>query len=422
MHLVSASGPKVQDRRAFAGIKRNLGNDATMSDENLTMIPHGEDYPEIRETVRAICANYPAEYWRVLEDKGSYPVEFVRELTEAGFLSALIPESYGGSDLPLRAGGVILEEIHASGCDASSCHGQMYMMAMLLRHGNEKQKQAYLPAIAAGDLRFQSFGVTEPATGSDTLRLKTRAERDGDTFVVNGQKVWTSRAANSDLLTLLCRTTPLDRVKKHTEGLSILLIDIREAIGKGLTIKPIDTMVNYDTNELFFDDLRVPAENLIGIEGNGFKQILDGMNSERILLSHESLGDARYFIDKAVAYARERIVFNRPIGQNQGVQFPIAKAYADYRAADAMTRMAAALFQSGQKCGEEANIVRYLTAECAWNAGEACMQTHGGFAVAREYNIERKWRAARIQRLAPISTNMILAYIGHGVLGMPKSY
>jgi acyl-CoA dehydrogenase len=422
MHLVSASGPKVQDRRAFAGIKRNLGNDATMSDENLTMIPHGEDYPEIRETVRAICANYPAEYWRVLEDKGSYPVEFVRELTEAGFLSALIPESYGGSDLPLRAGGVILEEIHASGCDASSCHGQMYMMAMLLRHGNEKQKQAYLPAIAAGDLRFQSFGVTEPATGSDTLRLKTRAERDGDTFVVNGQKVWTSRAANSDLLTLLCRTTPLDRVKKHTEGLSILLIDIREAIGKGLTIKPIDTMVNYDTNEIFFDDLRVPAENLIGIEGKGFKQILDGMNSERILLSHESLGDARYFIDKAVAYARERIVFNRPIGQNQGVQFPIAKAYADYRAADAMTRMAAALFQSGQKCGEEANIVRYLTAECAWNAGEACMQTHGGFAVAREYNIERKWRAARIQRLAPISTNMIMAYIGHGVLGMPKSY
>ena len=391
-------------------------------DENLTMIPFCDDYSDIREAVQAICARYPGEYWRKLEDADAYPQEFVAELTRSGFLSALIPEEYGGSDLPLRAGGVILEEIHASGCDASSCHGQMYMMAMLLRHGNEIQKQRYLPAIVAGDLRFQSFGVTEPASGSDTLQLKTRALRDGDSYVVNGQKVWTSRAAHSDLLTLLCRTTPLDRVKKHTEGLSILLVDIREALDNGLTIKPIDTMVNYDTNELFFDDLRVPAENLIGIEGNGFRQILDGMNSERILLSHESLGDARYFIDKAVAYAKERIVFGRPIGQNQGVQFPISKSYAEYRAADAMTRIAAALFQSGKPCGEEANITRYLTAEAAWNAGEACMQTHGGFAVAREYNIERKWRAARIQRLAPISTNMIMAHIGHAVLGLPKSY
>ncbi len=385
-------------------------------------VPASGDHAEIRAAVRAICARYPGEYWRKQEDANAYPDAFVRELTQAGFLSALIPEEFGGSGLPLRAGGAILEEIHASGCDASSCHGQMYMMHMLLRHGNDRQKNAYLPGIASGVLRFQSFGVTEPVSGSDTLQLRTRAERSGEHYIVNGQKVWTSRAANSDLLTLLCRTTPRDKVAKHTEGLSILLVDIREALGNGLTIAPIDTMVNYDTNELFFDNLKVPAENLIGIEGNGFRQILDGMNSERILLSHESLGDARYFVDKAVAYAKERVIFGRPIGQNQGVQFPLAKAYAEYRAADAMTRMAAALYQSGAACGEEANISRYLTAEAAWNAGEACMQTHGGFAVAREYDIERKWRAARIQRLAPISTNMIMAYIGHGVLGLPKSY
>ena len=391
-------------------------------DSDFLSIPAGRDHAEVRQSVAAICARYPGEYWRKLEDERAYPVEFVRQLTQAGFLSALIPEAYGGSGLPLRAGGAILEEIHASGCDASSCHGQMYMMAMLLRHGSEAQKQKYLPGIASGDLRFQSFGVTEPASGSDTLQLKTRAERSGDHYIVNGQKVWTSRAGNSDLLTLLCRTTARDRVKKHTEGLSILLVDIRAALGSGLTITPIETMVNYDTNELFFDNLKVPADNLIGVEGAGFRQILDGMNSERILLSHESLGDARYFIDRAVAYAKERVIFDRPIGQNQGVQFPLSKAYAEYRAADAMTRMAAALFQSGQNCGEEANIARYLTAEAAWNAGEACMQTHGGFAVAREYGIERKWRAARIQRLAPISTNMIMAYIGHGVLGLPKSY
>lgn len=391
-------------------------------DPDFIAIPASGDHDEIRTAVRAICARYPGSYWRKQEDARAYPAEFVRELTEAGFLSALIPGEFGGSALALRAGGAILEEIHAAGCDASGCHGQMYMMHMLLRHGSARQKQRYLPGIAAGELRFQSFGVTEPATGSDTLQLKTRAERNGDHYIVNGQKVWTSRAANSDLLTLLCRTTPRDKVGKHTEGLSILLVDIREALGNGLTIKPIDTMVNYDTNELFFDNLKVPAENLVGLEGNGFRQILDGMNSERILLSHESLGDARYFIGKAVAYAKERVIFGRPIGKNQGVQFPLSKAYAEYRAADALTRIAASLYQSGAACGEEANIARYLTAECAWNAGEACMQTHGGFAVAREFDIERKWRAARIQRLAPISTNMIMAYIGHGVLGLPKSY
>lgn len=385
-------------------------------------IPVGEDYAEIRQAIRAICAKFPSDYWRGLEKGQLYPLEFVTEMTESGFLAALIPEEYGGAGLPLRAAGVILEEVHASACDGSGWHGQMYMMAMLLRHGSPEQKSRYLPAIASGEIRFQSFGVTEPATGSDTLKLKTRAVRDGDHYIVNGQKVWTSRAANSDLLTLLVRTTPAENVKRRTEGLSILLVDIRQSIGKGLTIKPIETMVNYDTNELFFDELRVPAENLIGVEGNGFKQILDGMNSERILLSHESLGDARYFIDRATAYAKERVVFDRPIGQNQGVQFPIAKAYAEYRAADAMTRLAAALFQAGKDCGEEANLARYLTAEAGWNAAEACMQTHGGFGVAKEYDIERKWRAARIQRLAPISTNMILAYIGHGVLGLPKSY
>jgi len=384
------------------------------------------DFSDIRAAVAALCRKFPGSYWRELEDRRAYPDAFVGELTRAGWLAALIPEEYGGAGLSLRAGGVILEEIHAAGCDGSAAHGQMYMMAMLLRHGSPEQKARHLPEIAAGRLRFQSFGVTEPATGSDTLQLKTRAIRDGDHYIVTGQKVWTSRAANTDLMTLLVRTTPLEEVRRRTEGLSILLIDLREALsgssGGGLTIRPIETMVNYDTNELFFDGLRVPKDNLIGVEGEGFRQVLDGMNSERILLSHESLGDARYFIGRAVAYARERIVFGRPIGQNQGVQFPLARAHAEYRGADALTQMAARLFDAGRPCGEEANIARYLSAEAAWNAGEACMQTHGGFAVARDYDIERKWRAARIQRIAPISTNMILAYIGHGVLGLPKSY
>jgi acyl-CoA dehydrogenase len=298
----------------------------------------------------------------------------------------------------------------------------MYMMKMLVRHGTDAQKRRYLPAIAAGELRFQSFGVTEPTTGSDTPNLKTRAVRDGDHYIVDGQKVWTSRALHSDLMTLLVRTTPVEHCARRTDGLSVLLVDIREAVGKGLTIRPIDTMVNHQVNELFFDGMRVPVENLIGVEGNGLRHIFDGMNSERILISHESLGDARFFIDKAVAYAKERVVFGRPIGQNQGVQFPIARAYAEYRAADTFVRMAAARFEAGEEVGEEANIAKLLTAEAAWNAGEACMQVHGGYAIAREYDIERKWRHARIQRIAPISTNLILAYLGQNVLGMPRSY
>ncbi len=390
--------------------------------DGLTMVPVGTDYPEIRDAARAICAKFPGAYWRELEDSGAYAKEFVAALTEAGFLSALIPEAYGGSGLPLRAGGVILEEIHAMGCEGTSCHAQMYMMGMLVRHGSPAQKDKYLPDIASGKLRFQSFGVTEPTTGSDTLQLKTRAVRDGDHYVVNGQKVWTSRAKHSDLMTLLVRTTPADQVKRRTDGLSVLLVDIREAEGNGLTIRPIDTMLNHQTNELFFENMRVPVENLIGAEGQGFRHILEGMNSERILVAHESLGEARFFIEKAVNYAKERVVFGRPIGQNQGIQFPIARAYAEWRAADLMARTAASLFQAGKPCGEEANLTRLLSSEAAWNAGEACMQTHGGFGVAREYDVERKWRNARMQRIAPISTNLILAYIGHGVLGLPKSY
>lgn len=387
-----------------------------------TLVPIGEDFPDIRESVRAVCARYPGSYWRGLETNGDFPDAFVKEMSEAGFLSALIPEEYGGSGLSLRAGCVILEEIHASGCDAYACHAQMYMMGMMLRHGSTEQKNRYLPGIAAGEIRYQAFGVTEPTTGSDTLRLKTMAVRDGDHYVVNGQKIWTSRARHSDLMTLLVRTTPLDQVKRRTDGLSVLLIDIRQSLGKGLTIRPIDTMVNHHTNEVFYDNLRVPAENLIGEEGKGFQYILDGMNAERILVASESLGDARYFVRKAVEYGNQRTVFGGPITRNQGVQFPIAKAYTEWKAADMLARAAAALFQAGQPCGEEANISKLLASEAAWNAAEACMQTHGGFAAAREYDIERKWKSARIARIAPISTNLILAYVGQHVLGMPKSY
>jgi acyl-CoA dehydrogenase len=393
-----------------------------MSDDELTMVPVGRDYPEIRDAVRAICANYPGAYWRNLEETGNYASDFVGELTKAGFLSALIPEEFGGSGMPLRAGGVILEEIHASGCEGQTCHAQMYMMKMLLRHGTPEQKAKYLPGVASGEIRYQSFGVTEPTSGSDTPNLKTRAVRDGDHYVVNGQKVWTSRALHSDLMTLLVRTTPVDQVKRRTDGLSVLLVDIREALGKGLTIRPIKSMVNHQTNELFFEDMRVPVANLIGQEGKGLRHIFDGMNSERILISHESLGDARFFIEKAVAYAKERVIFGRPIGQNQGIQFPIARAYAEWRAADTFVRMASAMFESGRSCGEEANICKLLSSEAAWNAAEACMQTHGGFGVAREFDIERKWRQCRISRIAPISTNLILAHVAHGALGMPKSY
>lgn len=396
--------------------------DEAIASANEALVPIGEDFAEIRESVRAICARYPGAYWRELESAGDYPDAFVNEMNDAGYLAALIPEEYGGSGLPLRAGGVILEEIHASGCDAYACHAQMYMMGMLLRRGSEEQKQRYLPGIASGEIRFQAFGVTEPTTGSETLKLKTTAVRDGDHYVVNGQKIWTSRARHSDLMTLLVRTTPLDKVTKRTDGLSVLLIDLKQSLGKGLTIRPIDTMVNHHTNEVFYDNLRVPAENLIGEEGKGFHNILDGLNAERILVASESLGDARYFIKKAVDYGNQRIVFDRPVTKNQAIQFPIAKAYAQWKSADMLTRAAAALFEAGKPCGEEANIAKLLASEAAWNAAEACMETHGGFAVAREYDVERKWKSARLARIAPISTNLILAYIGQHVLGMPKSY
>lgn len=382
----------------------------------------GEDFPDIRASVRKICANYPGAYWRSLESASEYPDAFVREMTESGFLAALIPEEYGGAGLPLRAGCVILEEVHASGCDAYACHAQMYMMGMMLKHGSAEQKDRYLPGIASGKIRYQAFGVTEPTTGSETLMLKTRAVRDGDHYVVNGQKIWTSRARHSDLMTLLVRTTPADQAKSRTDGLSVFLIDINESLGKGLTIKPIDTMVNHHTNEVFYDNLRVPAANLIGQEGKGFRYILDGMNAERILVASESLGDARYFVRKATEYGNQRVVFGAPITKNQGVQFPIAKSYADWKAADMLARAAAALFEAGRPCGEEANIAKLLASEAAWAAAEACMQTYGGFAAAREYDIERKWKSARIARIAPISTNLVLAYIAQHVLGMPKSY
>jgi acyl-CoA dehydrogenase len=387
-----------------------------------TMLALGEDYPEIRESVRAICAGFPGTYWRELEDREGYPEEFVKALTDAGFLSALIPEEYGGSGLPLRAAAVILEEIHASGCSAGACHAQMYIMGTLLRHGSTEQKNKYLPEIAAGRLRLQAFGVTEPTTGSDTTKLKTRAVRDGDEYVITGQKVWISRALYSDLMLLLARTKPVEQCTRKSDGLSVFLIDIRDAKGKGLEIRKLPAMINHNTTELFFDGLRIPASSLIGEEHRGFKYILDGMNAERILVASEALGDARFFIRKASAYASERVVFGRAIGQNQGVQFPIARAYAELRAADLVNRSAAALFTAGKECGEEANIAKLLASEAAWHAADAAMQTHGGFGFSREYDIERKWRDTRLFQIAPISTNLILSYLGEHVLGMPRSY
>ncbi len=385
----------------------------------------GEDYPEIREAVAKICEDYPGEYWRGLEDQGpegSYPTAFVRELTEAGFLGALIPEEYGGSGLPIRAGAVILETVHENGSSAAACHAQMYIMGTLLRHGSEEQKREYLPKIASGELRLQAFGVTEPTTGTDTTQTRTKAEKDGDSYIINGQKVWTSRALHSDLMLLLARTTPADQVEKRVDGLSVFLVDLRDAVGNGCEIKPLEAMINHNTTEVFFDNCRIPASTLIGEEGRGFRYILDGMNAERILISGESMGDARYFTKKAVDYSNERVVFGKPIGSNQGVQFPIAAAYAEIEAADLMARKAAALFDADVDCGAEANIAKHLAAEAAWKMGEACMQTFGGFAYAREYDIERKWRETRLYRTAPISTNLILSYIGQHVLGMPRSF
>ena len=392
-----------------------------MSEE--TFVALGEDYPELRESVRRICAKYPGAYWRSLEDEKAYPTAFVRELTEAGFLGALIPEEYGGSGLPLRAAAVILEEINASGCVASQGHVQMYIMGTVLRHGSEEQKRKFLPEIAAGRIRLQAFGVTEPTTGSDTTQLKTRAVRDGDEYIVNGQKVWTSRALHSDMMLLLARTTPADQVKKRSDGLSVFLIDLGEKnTGKGLEIRPIKAMINHNTTEVFFDNFRIPASSLIGEEGKGFRYILDGMNAERILVASECVGDGRWFIKKATQYAKDRVVFGAPIGKNQAVQFPIARAWAELEAADMICRRAAALFDDGKDCGADANIAKMLASEATWKAADTCMQTYGGFAYAKEYEIERKWREARLYQIAPISTNLVLAYVGQHVLGMPRSY
>ena len=387
------------------------------------VIDLARNYEELRAPVRALCAKYPGEYWRAKDREREYPAEFVRELTESGFLAAMIPEEYGGSGLGVGAGVAILEEIHASGCNAGACHAQMYTMGTVLRHGSAEQKQKYLPKVASGELRLQAFGVTEPGAGSDTTQLRTMAEKKGnDSYVINGQKVWISRALQSDLLLLLARTTPKEACKKRSDGLSVFLVELDKAVGNGLEIRPIRTMVNHSSNELFFDNLEIPASSLIGEEGKGFRYLLDGMNAERILISAECLGDARWFIEKASAYACERVVFERPIGVNQGIQFPIAKAYANSQAADLMTRKAAALFDAGAPCGAEANMAKLLASEASWEAADVCLQTFGGFGYAEEYDIERKFRETRLYRTAPISTNLILAYLGQHVLGMPRSY
>jgi acyl-CoA dehydrogenase len=381
-----------------------------------------ESHAQIRAAVRALCANYPGEYWRRLDEERAYPEAFVKALTDAGWLSALIPEEYGGAGLGITEASVILEEVNRSGANSGACHAQMYIMGTLLRHGSEAQKRKYLPDIAAGRLRLQSFAVTEPSTGSDTTKLKTFAVRKGDRYVVNGQKVWTSRVQHSDLLLLLARTTPLDQVRKKSDGLSVFLVDLRDAPPGALAVRPIRNMPNHETNEVFFDNLEIPADALVGQEGNGFRYILDGMNAERILIAGECIGDGRWFVDKAAAYARERVVFGRPIGQNQGVQFPIARAHVNVEAADLMRFRAAALFEAGEPCGAEANMAKMLAADASWEAANACLQTHGGFGFAAEYDVERKFRETRLYQVAPISTNLILAYIGEHVLGLPRSY
>jgi acyl-CoA dehydrogenase len=381
-----------------------------------------DDLAAIRESVRALCADFPGEYWRGLDRERAYPTAFVDALTKAGFLAALIPEQYGGSGLSMRAAAAIMEEIHAAGRNGAACHAQMYTMGTLLRHGSDAQKREYLPAIARGELRLQAFGVTEPTSGTDTLSLRTTATRDGDDFVINGQKIWTSRAEYSDLMLLLARTTPRDKVQKRTDGLSVLLVDMRAVKGKGLTIRPIRTMMNHATTEVFFDNMRVPATSLIGEEGRGFRYILSGMNAERILIAAECIGDAKWFVAKASAYAKERSVFGRPIGQNQGVQFPIARAYAQMRAAELMVREAAERYESGADIGEEANMAKLLAADASWAAADMCVQTFGGFGFAEEYDVERKFRETRLYQVAPISTNLILSYIAEHVLGLPRSY
>lgn len=380
------------------------------------------DHQDIRNAVEQLCTDFPGEYWRQCDREQAYPAAFVAALTEAGYLAALIPEEFGGSGLPLSAAAAILETIHQQGCNAAACHAQMYTMGTVLRHGSEEQKQQYLPAIAEGSLRLQAFGVTEPSSGTDTTALRTTAKLDGNNYIVNGQKIWTSRAEYSDLMLLLCRTTPRDQIKKRTDGLSVLLVDMRDCSDKTLTIRPIRTMMNHATTEVFFDNMPVPATSLIGEEGKGFRYILSGMNAERILIASECIGDAKWFIEKASTYANERSVFGRPIGQNQGIQFPIAKAYSQMRAAELMLREAIRLYEDGENPGEEANLAKMLAADASWAAAEACVQTHGGFGFAEEYDIERKFREARLYQVAPISTNLILSYIAEHVLDMPRSY
>ncbi len=381
------------------------------------------DHADIRAGVRALCAKFPGEYWRALDRERAYPKDFVAALTEAGYLAALIPEEYGGSGLGIGAACAILEEVHAAGCNGAACHAQMYMMGTILRHGNPTQKKQYLPKIASGELRLQAFGVTEPTSGTDTLALRTTARREGnDHYVINGQKIWTSRAEHSDLMLLLARTTPREQVKKRTDGLSVFIVDMRLAETANMTITPIRTMMNHATTQIFFDDLRVPAENLIGEEGQGFRYILSGMNAERILIGAECIGDAKWFLDKASRYAKERVLFERPIGQNQGVQFPIARAYAQMRGAELMVHEAARMYEAGGDIGPEANMAKLLAADASWFAADMCVQTHGGFGFAEEYDIERKFRETRLYQVAPISTNMILSYLAEHVLGLPRSY
>lgn len=383
---------------------------------------HASDHSDIRDAVAKLCADFPGEYWRKLDREMAYPTEFVAALTESGFLSALIPEEYGGAGLTLSAAAVIMEEIQRQGCNGAACHAQMYVMGTVLRHGSEDQKQRYLPKIASGELRLQAFGVTEPTSGTDTTALRTTARREGDHYIVNGQKIWTSRAAQSDLMLLLARTTPRDQVAKRTDGLSVFILDMREALKDGLTIRPIRTMMNHATTEVFFDNVKVPAANLVGEEGKGFRYILSGMNAERILIASECVGDAKWFIDKASTYAKERHVFGRPIGQNQGIQFPIAKAYANMRAAELMVREAIRLYEAGANPGAEANMAKMLAADASFEAANACIQTHGGFGFAEEYDVERKFRETRLYQVAPISTNLILSYLAEHILGMPRSY
>ena len=387
-----------------------------MTTENLELVS------QLRDTVKKVCDDFPGEYWREKDRIRHYPTEFVNALTELGLLASLIPEEYGGSGLPLSMGAEILLAIHEFGGNAGACHAQMYTMGTVLRHGNDEQKQRYLPAIASGDLRLQAFGVTEPTAGTDTTSISTMAVRSGDGYIVNGQKVWTSRAEHSDLMILLARTTPKDQVKKRSDGLSAFLVDMRDALGNGMTIKPIRTMINHSTTEIFYDDLSIPADSLIGEEGKGFKYILSGMNAERILIAAECIGDARWFIKKASDYARERKVFGRPIGQNQGIQFPIARAYAQTEAAELMLRKAADMYDRGEPCGTEANMAKMLASEASWEAADTCVQTFGGFGVAEEYDVERKFREARLYRIAPISTNLILSYIAERELDLPRSY